>query len=108
MGAMAMDECKDCQRKSYIAQTNCKHDEGRYGRLPLYNVYIGHGFLPRTGKFEKTNSKTFFYELIEGFVHRGFGNPWEPLSIEYLWNLIDDFMQLQASEPGCHKISRTK
>jgi hypothetical protein len=25
-----------------------------------------------------------------------------------LWNLIDDFMQLQASEPGCHKISRTK
>jgi len=29
-------------------------------------------------KFEKVNSKTFFYKLIEGFVNEGFGNPWEP------------------------------
>ncbi len=99
MGNMAMGECKDCQRKSYIAQKNCKHYEGKYGRLPLNDVYTCHGFLPRTSKFEKTNSRTIFYELIEGFVNGGFGNPWEPLgtSFQYnLWNLIDDFMQLQS------------
>ncbi len=108
---MAMGECKDCQRKSYIAQTNCKHYERRYGRLPLDNAYTCHGFLPRMSKFEKIDSITFFYDLIEGFVDEGFGNPWGPLgtSFQYnLWNLIDDSMQFQTNEPGCHKISRTK
>jgi hypothetical protein len=35
MGNMAMGECKNWQRKSCIAQRNCKHIEGGYGRLPL-------------------------------------------------------------------------
>jgi hypothetical protein len=76
---MAMNECKDYQRKTYIAQTNCKHYEGRYGRQPLNDLYTCHGFFPRMGKFENTDFRTFFYELIEGFVDGGFGNPWEPL-----------------------------
>jgi hypothetical protein len=66
------------KKKSYIVQTNCKHYKRRYGKLPLGNVYTCHGFLPKTGKFEKANSRTFFYELIERFVDEGFGNPWEP------------------------------
>jgi hypothetical protein len=78
MGGKAMGECEDCQRKSYIAQTNCKHFEGRYGRLPLGDVYTCHGFLPRTSKFEKADSRTFIYKLIERFFDEGFGNPWEP------------------------------
>ncbi len=74
---MAMGECKYWQRKSYITQTNCKHYKGGCGRLPLGDVYTCHGFLPRTSKFEKVDSRTFFYELIEWFVDRRFGNPWE-------------------------------
>jgi hypothetical protein len=65
-------------KKFYNAQTNYKHYERRYGRLPLGDVYTCNGFLPRMGKFEKHDSKTFFYKLIEGFVNKGFGNPWEP------------------------------
>ncbi len=84
MGSMAMGECKDWQRKSYIAQTNYKLSEGGYGRLPLGDVYTCHGFLPRINKFEKIDSKTFFYKLIEGFVNGGFGNPWEP-PINSIW-----------------------
>jgi len=71
-------ECEDWQIMFYIAQTNCKHLEGGYGRLPLGNVYICHGFIPRMGKFEKVGSRTFFYKLIEEFVDGGFGNSWEP------------------------------
>jgi hypothetical protein len=78
MGNMAMGECKERKRKSYIAQIECKHSKGRYGRLPLANVYTCHGFLPRIGKFEKFDSRTFFHKLIEGFFDRAFGNPWEP------------------------------
>ncbi len=74
---MAMGECKYWQRKFYITQTNCTHYKGGCGRLPLGDVYTCHGFLPRTGKFEKVDSRTFFYELIEWFVDRRFGNPWE-------------------------------
>jgi hypothetical protein len=66
-------------RKSYIIHTNCKHFKGKYGRLPMSNVYTCHGFFPRMGKFEKVDSKTCLYKLIEGFVNRGFSNPWEPL-----------------------------
>jgi hypothetical protein len=29
-------------------------------------------------QFEKIDSKTFFYKLIERFVNKEFGNPWEP------------------------------
>ncbi len=63
------------QRKSSIAQTNYKHFEGGYGRLPFGDVYTCHGFLSRTHKFEKANSKTFFHKLIKGFINGGFDNP---------------------------------
>ncbi len=79
-----MDKCEDWQKKSYNAQTNYKHYERGYEKLPLGNVYTCNGFLPRMGKFEKPNSKTFFHKLIEGFVNRRFGNPWElPFNIIY-------------------------
>ncbi len=78
MGGMAMGECENRQRKSYIIQTNYKHSEGGYGRLPLGDVYTCNGFFPRMNKFEKIDSRTFFYKLIEGFINRGFGNSWEP------------------------------
>jgi hypothetical protein len=44
MGSLVMGECKDKQRKFCIIETNCKHSEGRYGRLPLGDVYTCHGF----------------------------------------------------------------
>ncbi len=78
MGGMVMGKCKDRQRKYWIAQTNYKHFEGGYGRLPLGNVYTCHGFLPKMCKFEKVNSKTFIHKLIKGFVNGRFGNPWKP------------------------------
>jgi hypothetical protein len=53
------------QRKSSIAQTNYKHFEGGYGKLPFGDVYTCHGFLSRTHKFEKANSKTFFTSLLK-------------------------------------------
>ncbi len=102
MGDMVMGKCEDWQRKSYIIQTNYKHFERGYGRLPLGNVCTCHGFFPRTAKFEKVNSKTFFYKLIEGFVNEGFGNPWEP-PINKIYGVYD-FMQLQVGEHGCHNI----
>ncbi len=33
MGNMVMGKCQDQQKKSCIAQTNCKHFQGKYGRL---------------------------------------------------------------------------
>jgi hypothetical protein len=74
---MVMGEYKNRQRKFCISQTNYKHFEGGYGRLPLGNVYTCHGFLPKTCKFQKIDSKTFFHKLIKGFVNEGFGNPWQ-------------------------------
>ncbi len=43
MGGMVTGECEDRQRKSYIIKTNCKHSKGRYGRLPLGNIYTCRG-----------------------------------------------------------------
>jgi hypothetical protein len=71
-------KCKDIQKKYCTAQTNYKHSKGGYGR-PLGNVYICHGFLPTTRKFEKTGSKTFFPKLIKKFVNTIFANPRKPL-----------------------------
>jgi hypothetical protein len=76
---MAMGKCEDSQRKFYTTQTNCKHSEGGYGRLPLGDICTCHGFLLKTSKFEKVKNVTFIYNLIEGFVDGGFGDPWEPL-----------------------------
>jgi len=46
-----MNKCKNLQRKSYIVQRNYKHTEGKYGRLPLGDVYTCHGILSRMDKF---------------------------------------------------------
>jgi hypothetical protein len=53
MGSMAMGECRNSQRKSCIAQRNCKHIEGGYGRLSVGDVYTCHGIPSRTCKFKK-------------------------------------------------------
>jgi hypothetical protein len=58
-----MGKCENKQRKFCIAQTNCKHSKGGYGRLG--DVYTCHGFLPRMCKFEKANSRTFLHKLIK-------------------------------------------
>jgi hypothetical protein len=39
-------------------------------RLQLGNVYTCNGL-------EKANSRAFFHTLIERFVNRRFGNPWQ-------------------------------
>ncbi len=44
MGSLAMGESKDRQRKSCNIETNCKHFKGRYGKLPLGDVYTCHGY----------------------------------------------------------------
>jgi hypothetical protein len=64
--------------KYCIAQINSKDFGGRYGRLLVGDVYTCHGFLPRTCKFEKADSKTFLHKLIKGFINKGSGNPWKP------------------------------
>ncbi len=64
MGGMAMGECKNWQRKSYIALKNCKHIEGRYGRLPLRNVYTCHGIFSNKHKFcQKEVLKSHFQNI---------------------------------------------
>ncbi len=78
MGGVTMGECKDKQRKFWIIKTNYKHPKGGYGRLPLGNVYTCHGFLQRTHELEKTDTWTFFHEIIQWIVNRGFGNLWQP------------------------------
>jgi hypothetical protein len=66
-------------KKSFaLLKTNCKHSKGGYGRLPLGNVYTCHGFFQRTRKFEKNDSRTFFHELTQQFVDKGFNNLWQP------------------------------
>jgi hypothetical protein len=79
MGSMAMGECRNSQRKSCIAQRNCKHIEGGYGRLSLGDVYTCHGIPSRTCKFKETNSITFFHKFITRFVDKRLGFPWQPL-----------------------------
>jgi hypothetical protein len=72
MGGLAMDKCEDRQRKSCITKTNYKHSKGRYGRLPLSNLYTCHGFYFLMHKFEKANSRTCFHKFTQRFVDRGF------------------------------------
>jgi hypothetical protein len=69
----------------------------------LGDIYTCHGFLLRTGKFEKADNITFLYKLIKGFVDEDL----VPLGTSYqknLWNPLDDSMQLQVGELRCHKI----
>ncbi len=68
MGSMVMGKCEDKQIKSCITETNYKYSKGGYGRLQLCDVYTCHGFLQRTCKFEKADSKIFFHNLIQWFV----------------------------------------
>jgi hypothetical protein len=44
MGGLAWGEHEDRKKKSYNIETNYKHSRGRYGRLPLDDVYTCHGF----------------------------------------------------------------
>ncbi len=44
MGGLAMGERENEQKKSYNIETNYKHFEGGYGKLPLSDVYTCHGF----------------------------------------------------------------
>ncbi len=67
----------DRQGKYFIVQTNSKHFQGKYGRLQFCNVYTCHEFLQRMRKFEMVNSRTLFHKLIERFVDRRVGNPWQ-------------------------------
>ncbi len=83
MGSMAMGECKYWQRKFYIAQTN-KHFEGRYGRLPLGNVYTCHGFLPRTASLKKLISKLFFTSLLKDLLTKDLVTLGNLLSTEFM------------------------
>ncbi len=76
-GHMVMGKFKNWQRKYYIVQINYKHSKGGYGRQPMGDVYTCNGFLPRMGKFEKIDSRTFFYKLIKRFVNGGISNLWE-------------------------------
>jgi hypothetical protein len=64
MGGLAMGKCEDRQRKSYITETNYKHSEGGYGKLPLGNVYTCHNFFKGTCKFEKPIPKHFSTSLF--------------------------------------------
>ncbi len=79
MGGMVKGECQDGQRMSCITQTNNKHFEGGYRKLPLGDVYTCHEFIQIMRKFEETNSKTFFHKLITWFVNERFGSCWQPI-----------------------------
>jgi hypothetical protein len=43
MGGLVMGKCENRQRNSCNTETSCKHSEGRYGKLPLGDVYTCHG-----------------------------------------------------------------
>jgi hypothetical protein len=79
MGGMVMGECQDRQIMFCITQTNYKHFEGGYGKLPLGDVYTCQEFLQVMCEFEEANSKTFFHKLITRFVKERFGNHWQPI-----------------------------
>jgi hypothetical protein len=67
----------DRQRKYFIAQTNSKHFQGKYGRLQFGNVYTCHDFFQIMRKFEAVNSRTLFHKFIERFVDKRVGNCWQ-------------------------------
>jgi hypothetical protein len=68
MGGMVMGKCQDGQRMSCITQTNNKHFEGGYRKLPLGDVYTCHEFIQIMRKFEEANSKTFFTSLLHDLL----------------------------------------
>ncbi len=60
-----MGKCKDRQRKSCIIETNYKHSEGGYGRLPLGDVYTCHNyFFIEHASLKKLIPKHFFTSLF--------------------------------------------
>jgi hypothetical protein len=56
------------KKKSYIAQTNCKHFQGGYGRLPSNDVDTCHGFLPRIASLKQWIPKQFFTSLLKDLL----------------------------------------
>jgi hypothetical protein len=83
MGDMAMDEWKDKQIKSCIVQTNYKHSEGGYGRLPLGNVYTCHDFQEHTS-LKKLVSKHFFPSLLKDLLTKDLVTLGNFLSTKYM------------------------
>jgi len=79
MGSMMMGKCQDKQKMFCITQTNYKHFEGGYGKLPLGDVYTCHGFFQIMCEFEEANSKIFFHKLITQFIDKRFENYWQPI-----------------------------
>jgi hypothetical protein len=75
-----MGEHEDKQKRSYNIEINYKHSKGRYGRLPLDDVYTCNEFFKRVRKFEKIHSITLFHKFIQQFVNRGFTNPWKRIN----------------------------
>jgi hypothetical protein len=67
MGGMALGECKNRERNFCITQTNYKHYEGGYGRLPLGNVYKWNAmdFLQEGASLKKLVPKHFFTNLLK-------------------------------------------
>ncbi len=52
------------KKKSCIAQIDCTHFQGKYGRLQFDNVYTCHGILQRMVNMKKLIPKHFFYKLV--------------------------------------------
>jgi hypothetical protein len=65
IGGMAMGKCEYWQRKSYIAQTNCKHSKRGYGKLPLDDVYTCMDFLWEHESLKKLIPKHYFTSLLK-------------------------------------------
>jgi len=65
MGGMVMGKCKDKQRKSCIAQIDCKHFQGIYGRLQLGDVYTCQQFSSKNmWNLKKLIPEHFFTSLL--------------------------------------------
>ncbi len=68
MGSLAMGKCKDKKRKSCYIETNCKHFEGRYGRLPMGDVYTCMDFLKEHTSLKKSIPWHFFTSLLNALL----------------------------------------
>ncbi len=84
MGGMVMGECQHKQRMFCITQKNYKHFEGRYGKLPLGDVYTCHGFFQIMHEFEKPILKHLFISLLHDLSTKDFVTIGNLLSTKFL------------------------
>jgi hypothetical protein len=68
MGNLAMGKCEDRQIKSCIIETNCKHFEGGYGRLPLGDLYTCREIFKEHTSLKKLIPKHFFTSLFNNLL----------------------------------------